>query len=78
VLAVETSGRSGPMLDSKDRHIPNHRTVGRYGMRQVRVTNQRRTAGTAWRRRREPVLPLDPRDSEVTHAKQVQRRRVHP
>jgi hypothetical protein len=27
VLAVETSGRSGPMLDSEDRHLPRHRTV---------------------------------------------------
>jgi hypothetical protein len=47
-------------------------------MRQVRITKQRRMADTAWPRRWEPVLPLDPRDSEVTRAKQLQRRRVHP
>jgi hypothetical protein len=45
-------------------------------MRQVRITKQRRVADTGWRRRREPV-PLDPRDAEVTRAKQLQRRRVH-
>jgi hypothetical protein len=47
-------------------------------MRQVRITKQRRTADTGWRRRQEPLLPLDPRDPEVTRAKQPQRRRVHP
>jgi hypothetical protein len=46
-------------------------------MRQVRITKQRRMADTGWRRRREPVLPLDARDAEVTRAKQLQRRRVH-
>jgi hypothetical protein len=44
-------------------------------MRQVRITKQRRTADARWRRRREPLLPLDPRDPEVTRAKQLQRRR---
>jgi hypothetical protein len=45
-------------------------------MRQVRVTKQHRTADARWRRRREPVLPLDPRDPDVTRAKQLQRQRL--
>jgi membrane protein DedA with SNARE-associated domain len=44
-------------------------------MPQVRITKQRRTADTAWRRRHEPLLPLDPRDPEITRAKRLQRRR---
>jgi len=44
-------------------------------MRQVRITKQRQPADRRWRRRREPVLPLDPRDPEVTVAKQLQRQR---
>jgi hypothetical protein len=47
-------------------------------MGQVRITKQRRTADTSWRRQREPVLPLDPRDPEITHAKQLQRQRAEP
>jgi hypothetical protein len=41
----------------------------------VRITKQRRPAEIARRRRREWVLPLDPRDPEVTRAKQLQRQR---
>jgi hypothetical protein len=44
-------------------------------MPQVRITKQRRTADTAWRRRQEPLLPLDPQDPDITRAKQLQRRR---
>jgi hypothetical protein len=44
-------------------------------MPQVRITKQHRTAGAARRgRRREPVLPLDPRDGDVVRAKHLQRR----
>src|SRR6266498_2099001 len=42
-------------------------------MRQVRITRQRRTADARWRRRREAVLPLDPRDPDITRAKRRQR-----
>jgi hypothetical protein len=44
-------------------------------MPQLRITKHR-TAGA--RRRREPVLPLDPRDPDVIRAKHLQRRRVKP
>jgi hypothetical protein len=44
-------------------------------MPQVQITKRRRTAEAAWRRRQEPLLPLDPRDPEITRAKQLQRRR---
>jgi hypothetical protein len=47
-------------------------------MRQMQITKQRRPADTAWRRRQEPLLPLDPRDPEVIRAKQLQRQRRHP
>jgi hypothetical protein len=70
VLAVETSGRSGPMLDGEDRHLPG---TGGYGMRQSRIIRQRRRATTG-RRQVAGVQPLDPRDPEVIRAKQVQRR----
>jgi hypothetical protein len=70
VLARETSGRTDPMLGSEDRHVP---IIGRYGMRQVRTIKQRRTADTGWGRRREPVLPLDPREPEITRAKRLRR-----
>jgi hypothetical protein len=44
-------------------------------MPQVRITKQRRTANTRWRRQRDPLLPLDARDPDITRAKQLQRRR---
>jgi hypothetical protein len=72
VPAMKTRGRCGAILDAR---IDAHPTLGGCGMRQVRITKQRRTADSRWRRRREPVLPLDPRDPEVTGAKQLQRRR---
>jgi hypothetical protein len=75
VLAVKTPGRSSAILDSKKRHSP---TIGRCQMPQVRITKQRRTADTRWRRQRDPLLPLDPRDPDVTRAKQLQRKRGYP
>jgi hypothetical protein len=75
VLAVTTPGRSSATLDSKERHSPNHRTCQ---MPQVRITKQRRTADTRWRRQRDLLLPLDPRDPDVTRAKQRQRKRGYP
>jgi hypothetical protein len=47
-------------------------------MPQVRIAKQRRTADTRWRRRRDPLLPLGPRDPDVTRAKQRQRQRGSP
>jgi hypothetical protein len=47
-------------------------------MRQMRITKQRRSADTAWCRRQEPLLPLDPRDPEVIRARRLQRQRRHP
>jgi hypothetical protein len=47
-------------------------------MPQVRITKQRRTADARWRRQRDPLLPLDPRDPDVTRAKQLQRKRGYP
>ena len=75
VLAVKTPGRSSAILDSKERHSPNH---GRCQMPQVRITKQRRTADTRWRRQPDLLLPLDPLDPDVTRAKQLQRERGSP
>jgi hypothetical protein len=72
VLAVKTPGHCREILDRKDRPTPNPSGCE---MPQVRITKRRRTADTAWRRRQEPLLPLDPRDPEITRAKQLQRRR---
>jgi hypothetical protein len=47
-------------------------------MPQVRITRQRRTADTHWRRQRDLPLPLDPRDPEIVRVKQLQRRRGYP
>ncbi len=47
-------------------------------MPQVRITKQRRTADAGWRRQREPVLPLDCRDPDVTRAKHLQRQQAEP
>ena len=47
-------------------------------MPQVRITKQRRTADTRWRQQRDLLLPLDPRDPDVTRAKQLQRKRGYP
>ena len=44
-------------------------------MPQIRITRQRRTAGTGRHGRAEPPLPLDPRDPDITRAKQLQRKR---
>jgi hypothetical protein len=73
VLAMTTQGGSHATLDSNDRHKP----LEGLGMSQIRITKQRRTSTSA--RRREQVqqeLPLDPRDPDITAAKQVQRRRT--
>jgi hypothetical protein len=74
-LAVKTPGRRREIMGNKNRPSPNHRGSE---MPQVRITKQRRPADTAWRRRREPLLPLDPRDPDVTRTKQLQRRRGQP
>jgi hypothetical protein len=44
-------------------------------MRQIRISKQRRTADSRWYRHDDPVLPRDPRDPDVTRAKQLQRQR---
>jgi hypothetical protein len=46
-------------------------------MPQVRITGQHRTAD-ARRRRREPLLPLDPRDPDVVRTKHLRRRHARP
>ena len=55
--------------------IDPHTKIARYGMPQVRIPSQQRTAGARWRRHREPVLALDPRDGDVVRAKHLQRQR---
>jgi hypothetical protein len=47
-------------------------------MAQIRITKQRRTASARWRGQLEPVLPLDPRDPDITRAKQLQRQPRQP
>jgi hypothetical protein len=47
-------------------------------MPQVQITKQRRPADTRWRRQRDLLLPLGPRDPDVTRAKQLQRKRGYP
>jgi hypothetical protein len=42
-------------------------------MSQIRITKQRRAASVRRRGRGEPLLPLDPRDPDITRAKQLQR-----
>ena len=44
----------------------------------ITITKQRRTADTRWRQQRDLLLPLDPRDSDVTRAKQLQRKQGYP
>jgi hypothetical protein len=75
VLAVKTNSRSNAILD---RSASTYPAIGRCEMRQVRIDRQRRAADTRWRRRREQVLPMDPRDPDVTRAKQLRRQRGHP
>jgi hypothetical protein len=74
VLAGTTPGRSSAILDSR---MDNHSTIGRCEMPQVRITKRRRTADTRRRGQRDPLLPLDLRDPDVTRAKQLQRQRAH-
>jgi hypothetical protein len=47
-------------------------------MSQIRITKQRRTTSSSARRREQvqQELPLDPRDPDITAAKQLQRRRA--
>jgi hypothetical protein len=47
-------------------------------MSQLRITKQHRTASARRRRQVEPLLPLDPRDPDITRAKQLQRRLRQP
>lgn len=47
-------------------------------MAQIRITKPRRTASTGRRGQVEPPLPLDPRDPDITRAKQLQRRSRRP
>jgi hypothetical protein len=42
-------------------------------MSQIRITKQRRAASAGRRGQPEPLLPLDPRDPDITRAKQLQR-----
>jgi hypothetical protein len=42
-------------------------------MSQIRITKPRRTASAGRRGRREPPLPLDLRDPDITRAKRLQR-----
>jgi hypothetical protein len=42
-------------------------------MSKTRITKQRRTVSVSRRGRWEPPLPLDPRDPDITRAKQLQR-----
>lgn len=47
-------------------------------MSQLRITKQRRTASARRRGQVEPLLPLDPRDPDITRAKQLQRQPRQP
>ena len=47
-------------------------------MSQIRITKPRRTASAGRRGQAEPPLPLDPRDPDITRAKQLQRRSRRP
>lgn len=47
-------------------------------MSQIRITRQRRTARARRRGQVEWLLPLDPRDPDITRAKQLQRRPRRP
>ena len=47
-------------------------------MSQLRITRQQRTASARRRGRVEPLLPLDPRDPDITRAKQLQRKARQP
>lgn len=47
-------------------------------MSQLRITKHYRTAGARRRGHVEPLLPLDPRDPDITRAKQLQRRPRQP
>ena len=71
VLAIATPGHSRATFDGNDR---DSRTIGGRAMSQIRITKQRRMADTRQRRQAEP-LPLDPRDPDITRAKQLQRKR---
>lgn len=47
-------------------------------MPQLRITRQHRTARARRRGQVEPLLPLDPRDPDITRAKQLQRQLRRP
>jgi hypothetical protein len=47
-------------------------------MSQLRITKQHRTVSARRRGQVEPLLPLDPRDPDITRAKQLQRRPRQP
>ncbi len=47
-------------------------------MSQIRITKPRRTASVGRRGQVEPPLPMDPRDPDITRAKQLQRRSRRP
>jgi hypothetical protein len=47
-------------------------------MSQIRITKQRRTASARRRAQEQPQLPLDPRDPDITAAKQRSRRSRRP
>ena len=70
LLAMATPGHS-PATLAVTTETQDHR---RRAMSQIRITKQRRTADTRQRRQAEP-LPLDPRDPDITRAKQLQRKR---
>ena len=76
MLARTTPGRCDATLDADERYSPNHQRA--WIVSQVRITKQRRTAAARWRRQREPVLPLKPRDPDITRAKHLQRQRAKP
>jgi len=47
-------------------------------MSQIRITKQRRAASAGRRGQPESLLPLDPRDPDITRAKQLQRQPRRP
>jgi hypothetical protein len=47
-------------------------------MSQIRITKQRRAASAGRHGQVEPLLPLDPRDPDITRAKQLQRQPRRP
>ena len=74
-LALTTRPDSSAMLERKPASNDDRSGLG---MRQVRIRQERQPVDDRWRRMREQVLPLDPRDPDVVRPKNLERRKQHP